>query len=253
MTEKRTAMPTPAPRRCQRLLAMLAVVCAPHASALTLLAEDFPPLNYSNDGGQTVIGASTDLLREALHRSGTRASIEMHPWRYAYKQALEAKDTCVFSTSRTETREPLFKWVGPLSQSQWVLYARADSPIRPTDSLATLKSYVVGGYQGDARTLYLKEQGFTVDEAQTEQQSLKKLEARRVDLWSATSNSGPWNAKQLGIAIKPIIAYREGQASYAACNLSVPDELIARLNAALSAMRADGTQKRLQDPYYQSK
>ena len=52
---------------------MLAVVCAPHASALTLLAEDFPPLNFSNDGGQTVIGASTDLLREALRRSGTRA------------------------------------------------------------------------------------------------------------------------------------------------------------------------------------
>ena len=242
-------MSAPAPQRCQRLLAMLALVCAPHAGALTLLTEDFPPLNYSTDGGQTVVGASTDLLREALRRTGTRASIELHPWRYAYKQALDAKDTCAFSTSRTEARESLFKWVGPLSQSQWMLYARADSPIRPMDSLEALKAYVVGGYQGDARTLYLKEQGVTVDEAQTEQQSLKKLEARRVDLWSATSNSGPWNAKQLGIAIKPIIAYREGQASYAACNLSVPDELIARLNAALSAMRADGTTERLIAPY----
>ena len=233
-----------------RLLALLAAGAAAPAFALTLLTEDFPPLNYSPDGGQTVVGTSADLMREALRRSGISAALVLLPWRLAYKRAQDDKEACVFSTSRTAEREALFKWVGPLSQSQWMLYARADSPIAPAAALDELKKYVIGGYQGDARTQYLKEQGFMVDEANTEPQSLKKLEAKRVDLWSATSNSGPWNAHQLGIAIKPIIAYQQGQASYAACNPALPDELINRLNRALDAMRADGTYRRILETYH---
>ena len=233
-----------------RLLLLAACGLPLPACALNLVTEDFPPLSFTLDGGQTVIGASADLLREALRRTGIPGAIALHTWRQAYKMALDDKNTCVFSTSRTDAREALFKWIGPLSEGKWILYARADSTIAPARSLDELKSYVIGGYQSDARTLYLKDKGLVVDEAYTEQQSLKKLEAHRVDLWSATSNSGPWHAKQLGVAIKPIIVFREGQASYAACNPGVPDEIVARLNSALQQMRADGTFQRLVDSYH---
>ena len=234
----------------RRLTPLLGFFVTQTALAMTLLTEEFPPLNYSTDGGKTIVGTSTELIRHALHRAGTAASIEIHPWRYAYKRALEEKNTCVFSTSRTEEREPLFKWVGPLSEGRWVLYAHADSPLQPVTSLAELKTYVIGGYQGDARTQYLKARGLTIDEAQTEQQSLKKLGARRVDLWSATSNSGPWHAQQLGIPIRQIIVFRTGQSSYLACNPSVPDEWVARLNAELRALRTDGTYQKIMESYY---
>ena len=233
-----------------RPLAVLLLVLASPAPALTLLTEDFPPLNYSVDGGDTIVGTSADLLREALHRTGTPATMALIPWRYAYKRALEDADTCVFSASRTEERERLFKWIGPLSEGQWILYAHADSTIPPAHSLDELKQYVIGGYQGDARTQYLKAHGLTVDEAQTEQQSLKKLGARRVDLWSATSNSGPWHARQLGIPLRQILVFRSGQSSYAACNRGVPDDVVARINAALRAMRVDGSRQRILDTYY---
>lgn len=238
--------------RYAQLSALVAamLLTVPPSAALNLATEDFPPLSFSVDGGETVTGASTDLMREVLRRTNIPAHITIYPWRYAYKQALEDKETCVYSTSRTEAREALFKWVGPLSEGQWVLYARADSHIAPARSLEELRAYVIGGYQGDARAAYLKAHGFKVDEANTEPQSLKKLESRRVDLWAATSNSGPWNARKLGIAIKPIIVFRDGQASYAACNPGVPDELIARMNAALRAMHADGSFARIVEAYH---
>ena len=234
----------------QSVLIAAMFLSAPPSAALNLATEDFPPLSFSLDGGETVTGASTDLMREALRRTNIPAHIAIYPWRYAYKLAQEDKDTCVYSTSRTAAREALFKWVGPLSEGQWILYARADSLIAPTHSLEELRPYVIGGYQGDARATYLKTHGFKVDEANTEAQSLKKLESRRVDLWAATSSSGPWNARKLGIAIKPIIVFRDGQASYAACNPGVPDELIARMNAALRAMREDGSFDRIVEAYH---
>ena len=233
-----------------RPLSVLLLLFALPAQALTLLTEDFPPLSYSPDGGETVVGISVDLMREALARTETPATIALMPWRNAYKRALDDADTCVFSASRTPEREPLFKWIGPLSDGKWVLFARADSRIPPVHTLEELKPYVIGGYQGDARTLYLKTKGLTVDEAHTEQQSLKKLAAGRVDLWSATSVSGPWNARQLGIKIRQVFVFRENQDSYAACNRATPDETVKRLNAALRKMHADGTRQQIMDAYY---
>ena len=226
---------------------VLLLACALPAQALTLLTEEYPPLNFSTDGGQTVVGLSTDVLREALGRAGMPASFALHPWRNAYRMAQETPDTCVYTTVRTEAREKQFKWVGPLASTHWTLYALADSPIKG-NSLNELKRYVVGGYQHDAKSLYMQSLGFRVDEANTEQQSLKKLAARRVDLWVSSTNSAPWNARALGVKIKPVYTLKE-VFGYAACNPAVPDADIDRLNATLRQMRSDGTYERLSAPY----
>lgn len=225
----------------------LLLLCALPAHALTLVTEQYPPLNFSSDGGMTITGQATDILREALANTGIQASFALHPWRHAYKIALDSPDTCVFTTARTADREKLFKWVGPLSSSSWTLYALADSPIQ-AQSLDDLKRYVIGGYQNDAKSLYIKSLGFRVDMANSEQQSLKKLIAGRVDLWVSTTHSVAWNARNLGIQLKAVYTLKE-IFGYAACNPSVPDADIKRLNAALDLMRADGRFERLAAPY----
>ena len=228
------------------LLSALCLISC-QAGALTFTTENFPPVNFSTDGGKTVTGSSAEIIKEMLRRTGHKATITLHPWRLAYKLAQDDAGTCVFSTSRTEVRENKFKWVGPLATTQWILYARADSPIS-AKSLDELKPYIIGSYHADARAIYLKEKGFTVDEANTEQQSLKKLAAGRVDLWAATDHSGLWNARLLGIKIKPVITFKETQL-FVACNPAVPDADITAMNAALKAMHADGTVQRLTAPY----
>ncbi len=217
------------------------------AQALTLVTENYPPNNFSTDDGKTITGQATDVLREAIARAGMSATIALHPWRNAYKIAQETPDTCVYTTVRTEEREKQFKWVGPLVSAHWTLYALADSPIK-ANSLNELKRYVIGGYQRDAKSIHMQSLGFTVDDANTEQQSLKKLMSGRVDLWVSSTNSAPWNARALGIKLKPVYTLKE-VFGYAACNLAVPDADIKRLNDALQRMRADGTHDRLLAPY----
>ena len=103
------------------------------AFALTLTTEELPPFNFIRDGN--VVGQSTDVMREVLKRTGIPGTISVYPWKQAYQMAQEGKDTCVYSTSRTEARESLFRWVGPLATNTWTLYAKASNPIPIIKSL----------------------------------------------------------------------------------------------------------------------
>ena len=50
------------------------------------------------------------------------------------------------------------------------------------------------------------------------------------------------------IQIKPVLSYNEVQ-MYTACNLSVPDADIAKMNEAIKAIKADGSYDRFIKAY----
>ena len=236
---------TSAPLRMS--LFALSWLCCAQTPALTLTTEEFPPLNFSTDGGQAISGSATDLMREILRRTGIPGTFVMLSWRSAYKMALEDKDTCVFATARTEEREKLFQWVGPLATGQWIFCTTPNREI-VVHQIDDLRPYMIGSYQSDVRAAYLKEHGFHLDEAMSEEQNLKKLAAGKIDLWLATDNSANWLSKKHGIALKPVHTLRSST-SYAACNRGISPLQIERMNAALRNMFADGTVERLLKPY----
>ena len=222
-----------------KLIVVALAVFSAQAMALTFTTEEYPPLNYSFDEGQKIAGYATDLVREMLGRTGIDATITVFPWKRAYQMALVNRETCVYSTTRTEARENLFKWVGPVATDHWVVFAKAGSKIKIT-TLDDLKKLKVAAYQGDAKAIFLKSKGITPDEAVNEKLNARKLEAGRVDAWVSGSASGPWVARDQGIKIKPIFAIQEVH-MYLACNPAVSDNEIAIMNEAIKAIKADGT------------
>ena len=228
------------------VVATLAFVSA-QAMALTFTTEEYPPLNYSTDGGEKVSGYASDLVNEMLKRTGLKAKVILFPWKRAYMMALVHKDTCVYSTTRTEAREMLFKWVGPVATDNWVVFAKADSNIKVT-KFDDLKKLKVGAYQGDAKAIFLKSKGIVTDESINEELNAKKLDAGRMDVWVSGSASGPWVARDVGIEIKPLFAIQEVH-MYLACNLSVPDSEITIMNNAIKSIKEDGTYEKFQKSY----
>ena len=226
------------------IICALALIALP-ASALTFTTEDNPPFNFLKDG--KITGSSTDVLKEVMKRSRLTASFTLYPWARAYNMALTDKNTCVYTTARTEAREKLFKWVGPLVSDNWVLYAKSDSNISAR-TLDELKKYKVAGYLDDAKSIFLKSKGFTIFEAPSDEQNIKNLDAGRIDLWAASSKVGAWRAKINGVKVKPIISFKEVE-FYAACNPSIPDADINKMNAAIKAIQADGTLDRISKTY----
>ena len=94
--------------------------------ALTILKEDYPPLNYVEN--KELKGPSVDIVRaiqEKLGRADKIADkISVYPWARAYRFLETRKNTALFSTARTSSRENQFKWVGPIAEKKIGMYAK---------------------------------------------------------------------------------------------------------------------------------
>jgi len=230
---------------------MLALGCAALQAQtvprLFLATELAPP--YSVREGEQVVGIGADTVREIMVRARIDHKIELLPWKRAYTAALERQDSCVFSTTRTPEREPLFKWIGPIGEADWVLMGRADRKLQ-LDSLDDARRYRIGTYNGDARDQYLRKLGFNVDPAPNDLLNLRKLMANRIDLWAASIRRGSATLERMGYADKivPVLVFNHIRV-YLACNRALPDELAARMSSALASMEQDGSLQQIVHRY----
>lgn len=233
------------------LLAMATVpLAAAGASAadLSLTTEEYPPYNYVDPGTTNIVGVATDTVKEVMKRAGIGYRLELMPWQRAYQQARDDAGTCVYSTTVTDERKPLFKWVTPVASNDWVLMAKADNP-HPIKTLEDARPYTIGGYQGDALADYLHKQGFKLDLAAHDDLNPAKLQAGRIDFWGTGNLLGPYLLKRLSISnVAPVLTFQHAELGLA-CNRAVPDDQIARMQAALEAMTKDGTVEAISQRY----
>jgi len=231
------------------LMLSLAQPAAADSHYIRLTTEEYPPFNFSESTTGKILGMSTDLVRAMMEKAAVgRYTIEMLPWQRAYDEALTNPNACVFSTTETEDRLPLFKWVGPLVSNDWVFLARPDSPIK-IDSLEAARPYVIGGYRGDATANFLKKNGFTVLTAPEDRHNVKLLTAGRIDLWATGSLLGPWLARQEGMTDLRVLHRFRTMVLSLACNPAVADDTIDRLQEALDALERDGTAAAIRGRY----
>jgi len=102
------------------LLASLLCVSL-QAQPLRLYTEEYPPINFSEDGKPT--GLATEVVQAIMQRTGQSAPITVVPWARGYQEALTRANTGLFVTMRTREREQLFKWVGPITRNVTSFYA----------------------------------------------------------------------------------------------------------------------------------
>lgn len=170
--------------RCLKCLVLLPLlICFSFivkADRVILLTENYPPFNMSvNDKnfarGDNIDGLSTDIVRELFKRANVKYRLSLRfPWSRIYKLTLQKRNYGLFSTTRTEARENLFKWVGPLVVNEWVFLTLSNKQIR-LKKLNDARKYRVGGYKGDAIANYLEDQGFNLLASFRDNENVKKL------------------------------------------------------------------------------
>ncbi|WP_018141044.1 ABC transporter substrate-binding protein [Thioalkalivibrio sp. ALJ7] len=208
------------------------------AGSLSLTTESYPPFNFVTESGE-LDGISVRVMHVLLDAADADAEIRLLPWSRAYAQAQSEAGTCVFSTTRTEEREDLFTWVGPLVDNQWHAFVLEDSEVE-ADSLEGLERYRVGGYRDDAVALYVEAQGIPVDTAPNDRLNARKLAANRIDVWVSGEYLAPWYAQQEGIGeLRSLFAFNDTVMSLA-CHPDTDREVLDRMQEELDAMREDG-------------
>ncbi len=212
---------------------------------VVLLTENFPPFNMAADGKnyaaeRNISGINADIVREMFKRAGIAYSLTLRfPWERIYNQVLAQPDQGLFSTTFTAEREPLFKWVGPLASTGWVLLAPPGSALR-LDSLEQARQYRIGAYKDDAVSQHLESKGFAPLNSLRDQENVGKLLKGQIDLWATTDPVGPYLAKQEGVSgLTTVLRFNDAQL-FLALNRQTPDEVVKRLQGALDEMKRDG-------------
>ncbi|MBZ9781586.1 ABC transporter substrate-binding protein [Pseudomonas sp. REP124] len=212
---------------------------------MVLLTENFPPYNMAKNGknfaqDENISGIATDIVREIFKRADISYSLTLRfPWERIYKLTLEKPGYGVFVMARLPDRENLFKWVGPIGPDDWIMLAKADSKIT-LDSLDDARKYKIGAYKGDAIAETLTKQGLKPLVVLRDQDNAKKLLNGQIDLWATGDPAGRYLARQDGVTgLKTVLRFNSAEL-YLALNKDVPDETVARLQAALDQLRKDG-------------
>jgi polar amino acid transport system substrate-binding protein len=222
------------------LAALLLLPLRPAAAgdSLHLTTEQYAPFNF--DEGGEIRGLGADQVKEIMRRSGIAYDMELLPWSRAIGLAREKPMTCVFTTAHTVDRDTQFKWVEPLLVERTLLVRAAGSGVNPTD-LAAATAYRTGTQTGDYTVELLQNAGFgEIDLARDLDLTLKKLLSGRVDLM-AVSESFLHRLQDQDVAVEEVAVLYE-QVFSVACSLQTPDAVVARMQKALTAIIADGTQ-----------
>ncbi|MBD8731871.1 substrate-binding periplasmic protein [Pseudomonas sp. CFBP 13710] len=222
-------------------------VCAevPAGYSMVLLTENFPPYNMaSNDKNfaqeENIRGIAAELVREMFRRADIPYSMTLRfPWDRIYKLALSNAGYGVFVTARLPEREQAFKWVGPLGPDDWIMLARADSPIT-LETLDQARPYRIGAYKGDAIAQSLAERDMRPIVALRDQDNARKLLDGQIDLWATGDPAGRYLARLEGInGLKTVLRFNSAEL-FLALNKDTPQAVVERLQRSLDEMRRDG-------------
>ncbi len=227
------------------LLSPLSQAALPPGYKMVWLTENFPPFNMASNGKNfardaNIQGLSADIVREMFKRAGIDYSLTLRfPWDRIYQQAMNKPNHGLFSTSLSEARKPLFKWVGPIAQYQSVLVGRKGSSPQLAN-LEQAKAYRIGAYQSAAVSQHLERLGFTPQNALRDQENIRKLQRGQIDLWATSDPVWRFYAREQGVDdLETLLSFETSQL-YLALNKDTPDEVVERLQAALDQMRGEG-------------
>jgi len=215
---------------------------------ISMFTEIYPPYNMKEDGKLTGVSVEIlDALLKQLNSEQTIKDVVLTNWSRAYSLALKNNNTMVFSTTRTESREPLFKWVGPIVQTKVGAIALKDKHI-VINSVKDFNNYKIGAVLKDVGESTLAELGVNSQQVQSVSGenvinlSFLKLQNNRIDIFAYETNAAFENAKKLGFDINKyeiIYTLKEGEL-YFAFNKNTDDTIIQKWQKALDTIKENG-------------
>ena len=207
---------------------------------IEVVTEELKPLNYTEDG--LIKGSATTIVRKVLNKADVPYQIRVYPWARAYLRAENFKNILIYTMNRSPEREPLFKWIGPvtpqkdsLSRYSTSLFKLRDNTDVVAESLQDAKKYRVAVVRKDTNYDFLTSQGFSnLTLISTRAQSIKMLLQGRVDLIMGSHPSLKEEFVLLGEPfdqVEVVLPARKAKL-YMAMSIHTSDELVGKIRKA---------------------
>ena len=224
---------------------------APATRAFTLVTEENPPFNYTEQG--KVVGLSTEIVTELAKRGAIPIEVRSMPWEQAYTAAQRDKETCIYSTARLENRERLFSWIGPIATNQWVLIGKSD--FTGVKKVEDARKYRVGVVAKDAKVEFLMGRGVTdlrevaEDVLVPPRLMVGRDDPNHLDLWATSAYGARRTAARANVKDIKVVINLSRIPLYLACGRNASPQTVQALSRAFEAARKDGTLKRITQKY----
>ena len=218
-----------------------------YALDLTIYTEEFPPFNYTQQ--QKITGVSTEIVQHVMALTGYNINIISLPWSDTYEKAQKESNTLIYSISRRENREHLFKWIGVLTPTTYFVMTLASRKEIKIRSLKDMTHFKIGTNMDDVAEQWLLGNDFKLSNfvrttgKYSTLENFKNLLNKRIDLWPAPDAVAYYTALQQGhsnpdAVLKPVYtidALSDGY--YLAGSLQTSDTVIATIDAALKKFK----------------
>lgn len=208
----------------------------------TFYTESYPPANYYDNG--ELKGITIDTLKLIWKTMGIKEhDIMVVPWARGYRNTLNNKNSALFTMSRTQAREPLFKWVGPVFNSVHVLMAKKEKKIK-VDSLGHLFEYRVATIRGDISEISLQQIGFpdfNLAKVTDLERALYMMLSDRVDMMMVSIHGFKHLTKQLNVdsnLFEPVWRVNK-VGNYIAFNKDTPTSTIESYQSVFDALQKE--------------
>jgi polar amino acid transport system substrate-binding protein len=202
---------------------------------ITFYTEDYPPANFVSNN--ELIGISVETLKALWkHLNIPEQTIHVVPWSSGYQYTLDNNNTALFTMSKTPSRENLFKWVGPIFHSTYVLMAKKSKNLT-FENLGQIFKHQIVTVQGDISEISLYQVGFpTSNMAKVSQfkQAFLMMELDRVDMMVITPHAFSYLAEQLDFDINDYeqVWQISKVGNFLAFNLNTSDKVIKKYQEA---------------------
>jgi len=155
-------------------------------------------------------------------------------------------------TVRTQKRERLFKWVGPLAPRKMWLYKLRQRQDIQLHTLEDAQKYKIGGYHQSADTNYMLSLGFKVYIVPTQGHITKMLIKERFDLMSSLELTMADRLRELNsnpAIVEKALLLDDRYDYYLAVNPKTADTIVNTLQVSLDKLKRDGVYVHLWEAY----
>ena len=221
---------------------------------LHYLTEEYKPYNFTGEDGAPS-GLAVELLHQVWQRTGTPPQpVSVLPWARGYYLLTQKPNVVLFSTARTEARDPLFKWACPIGYAEIVLMGLANRPLTLT-RMEDAQQHTIAAVRADVGEQLLLNNGFDEQKIMTANrlpQALKMLTSGRVELIASNKSTlmDLIKAQQLDPARFEVRWVLSSEQFCFAFSHPVDDALVREFQHGLTQVLASSEFQQIQHKYF---
>jgi len=200
---------------------------------------------YAFKENSKISGPAYEIVKQVMQRAQLDFTYKIKPWPRVYNNGLSKTNYMIGCLGRTQAREKLFHWIGPVTQGIDIYFYKLKSNPIEINSIAQARQYKIATERDSYRQEFLLAQGFdesNIFPVSTNEQGISMLKLKRYPLYLISERRLQVLSKTKGIdpSIFEKALYGFSVKDYLAIGLNSSSQLVNKVTDAYQQLQAEG-------------